>query len=113
MQDSLQHIIEQAIGQKVQISLRPPLTFQSNRLFDVWVNGRHLIAKEFLKPEEEPDAPAREFGALQLLEPLNIAPRPVFYDPEIAPVVVYEFMAGEMWDRKRPSPHELAQLAQL
>lgn len=98
---------------KAQISIRHPLTFQSNRLYDVWVNGRHLIAKEFLKPDEWQDAPACEFWALQLLEPLDIAPCPVFYDPEIAPIVVYEFMEGEMWDRKRPSPHELAQLAQL
>ena len=113
-QGVLKHVVEQAVGQNVpQISVRPPLTFQSNRLYDVWVNGRHLIAKEFLKLEEEPDAPAREFRALQLLEPLDIAPRPVFYDSEIGPIVVYEFMDGEMWDRKRPLPHELAQLAQL
>ncbi len=113
-QNALKHVVEQAAGQNTaQISVRPPLTFQSNRLYDVWVNGRHLIAKEFLKPEEEPDAPAREFRALQLLEPLDIAPRPVFYDSEIGPIVVYEFMDGEMWDRKRPLPHELAQLAQL
>ena len=113
MPNSLQNVVEQAVGQQAHISLRPPLTFQSNRLYDVWVNGRHLIAKEFLKTEEEPDAPAREFQALQLLEHLDIAPSPIFYDPTIAPIVIYEFMAGEMWDRKRPSPHELAQLAQL
>jgi aminoglycoside phosphotransferase (APT) family kinase protein len=111
----LKSVVEQAVEHSAtaRISIRPPLTFQSNRLYDVWLNGRHLIAKEFLKPEEQQDAPAREFQALQLLEPLDIAPRPVFYDPKIAPIVVYEFMAGEMWDRKRPSPHELAQLAQL
>jgi aminoglycoside phosphotransferase (APT) family kinase protein len=116
MHNVLQHVLEQATGLKaarIQITIRPPLDFQSNRLYDVWVNGRHLIAKEFLKQDEWQDAPAREFQALQLLEPLDIAPRPVFYDPALAPVVVYEFMDGEMWDRKRPSPHELAQLAQL
>lgn len=113
MLTALKNIVEEAIGQGAEISLRTPLTYQSNRLYDVWINGRHLIAKEFLKPEDEPDAPAREFQALQLLEPLDIAPRPVFYDPALAPIVVYEFMAGEMWDRKRPLPHELAQLAQL
>lgn len=111
----LRQIIAQAVGPKVEcrISVRPPLTYQSNRLYDVWVNGRHLIAKEFLKPDEWQDAPAREFRALQILEPLDIAPCPVLYDPEIAPIVVYEFMDGEMWDRKRPLPHELAQLAKV
>lgn len=111
----LTQVIARAVGPKAAFrhSVRPPLTFQSNRLYDVWVNGRHLIAKEFLKPEAEPDAPAREYHALQRLEPLDIAPRPVFYDPALAPIVVYEFMDGEMWDRKRPSPHDLAQLAQL
>ncbi len=57
-QAALTHVIEQATGEEaaaLQISLRQPLTFQSNRLYDVWVNGRHLIAKEFLKPEEEPE----------------------------------------------------------
>lgn len=115
MQNAMRLIVKEAVGQSAtaHISIRLPLTFQSNRLYDVWVNGRHLIAKEFLKPEEQQDAPAREFRALQLLEPLDVAPRPIFYDPKIAPIVVYEFMEGEMWDRKRPSPHELAQLAQL
>lgn len=110
----LKCVVEQAVGRNAaKISVRPPLTFQSNRLYDVWVNGRHLIAKEFLKPDELQDAPAREFQALQLLEPLDIAPRPVFYDPDMAPVVVYEFMEGEMWDRKRPSPSELTQLTEV
>ena len=112
----LEQIVAHAIGLKVgaaRIAIRPPLDFQSNRLYDVWVNGRHLIAKEFLKPDEWADAPAREFRALQLLQPLDIAPHPVYYDPGAAPIVVYAFMEGEMWDRKRPSAGELAQLAKL
>src|SRR5688572_6317605 len=34
------------------ISLRVPEVYQSNQLFDVWVEGRHLIAKQFLKEDE-------------------------------------------------------------
>ncbi len=116
MQNNLEIVVANATGletQVTQISLRSPLEFQSNRLYDVWANGQHFIAKEFLKPDEWQDAPAREFQALQLLEPLDIAPRPVFYDSKIAPIVVYEFMEGEMWDRYKPSPDELAQLTQV
>jgi aminoglycoside phosphotransferase (APT) family kinase protein len=56
-------------------------------------------------------APVREARALQLLAPLDVAPRYVFYDPDLAPVVIYEFMAGEMWDRHRPTSAELNELA--
>ena len=47
--------IAQLIGARtadLRVQLRPPLDYQSNRLYDVWTAGRHLIAKEFLKPDE-------------------------------------------------------------
>lgn len=109
-------IISQATGlppEKVTITLRPPIDHQSNRLYDLWADGKHLILKEFLKPEEWADAPLREFCALQRLAALDIAPQPVFYDPTLGPLVVYRFMKGEMWDRRKPAPAELAQLAAL
>jgi hypothetical protein len=55
----------------------PPLAHHSNRLIDAWSGGQHLIVKEFLKPDEFDGAPAREYRALQLLAPLDIAPQPV------------------------------------
>jgi hypothetical protein len=41
--ETVRLVVEQAAGKGVEarISLRSPLTFQSNRLYDVWVNGRH------------------------------------------------------------------------
>lgn len=92
---------------------RIPLNFQSNQLFDVWQNGRHYIAKHYLKTDELNDAPHREFKALQLLAPLDVAPQPVFYDPDLGPVVIYEFLEGTMWDRTRPTAVQLQQLAEL
>jgi thiamine kinase-like enzyme len=108
--------VEEATGQtfdSLSLRLRPPNTHQSNRLYDVWAGGRHLIAKDFVKEEEWAAAPRREFESLHLLAPLDIAPHPVFYDPRVGPVVVYEFMEGRAWGRYRPSPAELEQLANL
>jgi len=96
-----------------RIALRPPLDHQSNRLYDVWTGQRHLIAKEFIRPAEIHDAPAREFRALQRLASLGIAPRPVFFDPALGPVVMYEYLEGEIWDRRKPTPSDLTQLAEL
>jgi aminoglycoside phosphotransferase (APT) family kinase protein len=104
------------ISDAVRISLRPPLDHQSNRLYDVWAGGRRLILKEFLKPDEFHAAPLREIRALELLASLDIAPQPVFYHPPappLGPIVVYEFMQGEMWDRRRPSAAELTRLAEI
>ena len=95
---------------------RPPLPHQSNRLYDVQADGQHWILKEFLKPEEFDSSPEREYRALNLLRPFDIAPQPVFFQPQTSnlnPIVVYEFMAGEMWDRISPNPGQLAQLAEL
>lgn len=106
--------------QDVRVRLRPVLTYQSNRLYDAHVAGRRLIVKEFLKPEEFHEAPVREFEGLRLLAPLDIAPQPLLLRPHRAlgngtgrPLVVYEYMPGEMWDRRTPSPHDLAALAEL
>ena len=84
-----------------------PLAHQSNRLYDVWVKDeQHWIAKEFLKSGELEDAPRREFDALTLLQDTDIAPQPVHFAPateSLGPVVIYEFMDGEMWDRYSPT----------
>lgn len=106
-------IVARALGKWAVIQERTPLTFQSNQLFDVWHNGRHHIAKYFLKDDELLDAPRREFAALQLLSQLDIAPQPVFYDPALGPVVIYEFLDGTMWDRTPPTAVQLQQLADL
>ncbi|WP_420643881.1 phosphotransferase [Candidatus Leptofilum sp.] len=111
--DLVQQVVAQALGSDTAVSPRPPLTFQSNQLFDVWQNGRHHIAKHYLKSDELIDAPRREFEALQLLSPLDVAPQPTFYDPSLGPVVIYEFLAGEMWDRMKPTAVQLQQLADL
>jgi hypothetical protein len=42
-----------------------------------------------------------------------VAPQPVFYDPALGPVVIYEFLEGTMWDRTRPTAVQLQQLADL
>lgn len=98
---------------QVVIKERPRLPIQNNCLYDVYVAGRHLIAKEFLRFAVEPLAPVREFQSLQRLGSLGIAPQPLLYRPDVAPVVVYEFMDGVMWDRSRPQPAQLSQLADL
>src|SRR5581483_685029 len=102
---------------EVRVTLRAPLEHQSNRLYDGWAGGRHLILKEYLKPSEFQTAPVREMRALELLAPLDVAPRPVWFEPqrppERGPIVIYEFLEGTMWDRRRPSAVELAALAAL
>lgn len=96
-----------------QLTLRKALEVQSNELYDLRVNNRHLIVKRFLKADELTVAPLREYRSLQLLAPYDIAPQPVFYDPALGPIVVYEYLAGAMWDRRRPNPTQLTRLAAL
>ncbi|HEV8635444.1 MAG TPA: phosphotransferase [Chloroflexota bacterium] len=102
---------------EVRVRARPPIDHQSNRLHDVWLGERHLIAKEFLKADELATAPVREHRALELLAPLDLAPRPVAIEPEprppLGPLVLYEFMDGAMWDRRRPTRDDLARLAEV
>jgi aminoglycoside phosphotransferase (APT) family kinase protein len=118
--DDLTALLARAVGcspPHVRVTLRPALEHQSNRLYDGWVGQRHLILKEYLKPAEFQTAPAREFRALNLLAPLDVAPQPGWFEPEHpperGPVVIYEFMEGTMWDRRRPSAADLAALAAL
>ena len=114
MLSSLHAIAAQATGLPagdIELTPRAPLEHQANRLYDFWAAGRHLILKEFLLPDERHAAAAREYQALKLLAPLDLAPQPVFFDPSLGPVVIYEFMAGEMWDRRKPTTADLAQLA--
>ena len=96
----------------IRVVLRPALAHQSNRLYDIWADGTHAIAKEFLHPDELQDAPLREYQALQLLRPFGIAPVPIFYDSRLAPIVIYGFLEGTMWDRQRPTPQMLGLLAE-
>ena len=116
MNEQLIQVVEQATGfpyASVQLAMRPPLEIQSNELYDLWVGDRHLIVKRFLKADEMTVAPQREVRALRLLASYDIAPQPVFYDPTLGPIVVYEYLEGTMWDRKRPDPEQLACLAQF
>jgi aminoglycoside phosphotransferase (APT) family kinase protein len=109
-------VITKEIGVKTQnltIRLRKPLGYQSNRLYDIWAEKDHFIAKEYLKTNELEVAPLREHKALQLLSPLDIAPQPVYYEPAVGPLVIYQFMEGEMWDRRPPSAADLARLMEV
>jgi len=108
--------IAPALGLKsgrISVMLRSPLENQSNRLYDVWAGDRHWIAKEYIKPEELESAPRREHKTLCLLAPLDIAPQPVFYEPAVGPIVIYEYMEGQMWDRRHASPADLQKLAEV
>jgi aminoglycoside phosphotransferase (APT) family kinase protein len=98
---------------KIRISPRRALDFQSNRLYDMWADENHFIVKEYLQPNELEAAPLREFRALRLLSALDIAPQPIYYDPSIGPLVIYEYMDGEMWDRRSPSAEDLAKLMEV
>lgn len=118
-QETLIALVGQITGlphTQIRLSVRTPLSIQSNRLYDVWAGNQRLILKEYLKEPEFNDAPRREFDALHLLEPLDIAPRPLHRQPPkppFGPIVLYEYMEGSMWDRRKPSAQELGQLADL
>src|SRR5437868_2896303 len=81
----------------ITLSPRPALNYHTNQLYDAWAADRHLIVKEFLRPATRQADAAREFGALNRLAPLDMAPQPVFFEPARGAVVIYEFMPGEMW----------------
>jgi aminoglycoside phosphotransferase (APT) family kinase protein len=101
----------------LRVEDRPPLDHQSNRLYDAWVDGRRLLVKEYLKPEEFSTGPIREHRALELLAPFDVAPQPVGvvveHGSDSGPLVVYEYLDGEMWDRRKPSEGELEALADI
>jgi len=107
---NIQEIVQKQIAPTLGLSpngltlaQRQPLESQSNRLYDLCAGDLHFIVKEYLKASELESAPLHEYQALRLLSPLDVAPQPVFYNPVIGPVVVYEFLPGKMWDRQPPA----------
>jgi hypothetical protein len=105
--------IAPAIGFKspdLRIKPRQPLENQSNRLYDVFSEDHHFIAKENLKTKELDIAPLREYKALQALSSLDIAPQPIYYEPSVGPIVIYEYLEGEMWDRCPLTTNDLHRL---
>jgi aminoglycoside phosphotransferase (APT) family kinase protein len=118
--ETLKQQVTAALGlapAEASLALREPAPYQSNHLYDLRAGRGHWIVKEYRKPDEFDLAPRREYGALERLESLDIAPRPVLLQveprPPLGPFVVYEYMPGRMWDRRRPSAAELGRLAQI
>ena len=71
-----------------------------NAVFRLRGEGLDWVVKRFavdLPPSLYPNLPEAEYLALQRLSPLQAAPRPVAFFPGDAPVLVYEFFAGEEW----------------
>jgi hypothetical protein len=113
--ETVRIVVARVIGRPAldnEFTIRLAAPHQSNRLYDVRVDGMHLIAKEYLRADL-PDAAQHEYQALRRLDSLQLAPQPVFFDPSIGRVVVYRYMEGEMWDRRVPSAAELRALAEL
>ena len=96
------------------VAERQALPHQGNRLFDVWLGLRHLIAKLFCHPDPERRwvSAEREHNALQLLLSSALAPYPRGFRGGPEPVVIYDYVPGSMWDRQPPSPVQLYQLAE-
>jgi hypothetical protein len=59
-------LLADAPASGVRIGPRAPLDHQSNRLYDAWTSSRHLIVKEYLKPDEFSTGPIHEHRALEL-----------------------------------------------
>ena len=115
MQTFTKHSIAQILGwhpDDFVFEKRGPIDLQSNDLYDIKSDQHHFILKAYLKEAELEEAPRREFQSLNLLQSTYLAPKPIFFDPAIGPFVIYEYMEGEMWNRKRPSPHQLQELAE-
>jgi Ser/Thr protein kinase RdoA (MazF antagonist) len=120
MNDCLVEIVARLGGyvpSDLLVEVRTPLEHQSNRLYDAWIGRRHLLVKEYLKQEEYSTAPLMEHRALEMLAPFDIAPQPIGvelgHSQEVGPIVVYEYLDGEMWGRRKPSDDELAALADV
>ena len=108
--------ITQRTPDKLDITLWQPTEHQSNHTYQIRFDDTHWIAKVYLKPAEYEDAPRREVESLRLLANYDIAPQLILHEPHTdthKPIVIYEYMAGEMWDRNKPSANDLAQLADL
>lgn len=118
----MQKIIRQRVHEltatpltEIEVQERQRLEYQSNNLYDVKFNNTHWIAKVFTKVDEFTSSPKREYDALNLLEALDVAPKAIDYLPYPDyehPIVIYEYMQGEMWDRRKPLQDELKQLAE-
>ena len=116
MNPLISRVVTAATGRsphQFQIRKRPPLPIQSNHLYDVYVDGHHYIAKEYRQPDELEVAPAREYKTLQRLAHLDIAPQPLFFNPGLGPVILYEFLLGTMWNRQPPDHAGLMALARV
>ena len=106
---------------EVRVELRTPLDHQSNRLYDAWAGDRHLLGKEYLKPDEFSTAPLHEHRSLELLAQFDVAPQPVGVEfehgPDVGPIVVYEYLwiGSGQWShptgRATPTPGMLSNLA--
>jgi aminoglycoside phosphotransferase (APT) family kinase protein len=103
MNGTLKREVTTALGlapAEVSLTLRRPITYQSNRLYDLRAGKAHWIVKEYRRPDEFELAPRREYGSLERLESLDVAPRPVFLQanarPPLGPYVVYEYMPGRI-----------------
>jgi thiamine kinase-like enzyme len=71
-----------------------------NAVFRVRGDGLDWVVKRFAvdqPPSLYPNLPEAEHLALQRLSPIHAAPRPVAFIAGEAPVLVYEFFAGEEW----------------
>jgi aminoglycoside phosphotransferase (APT) family kinase protein len=95
---------------------RSRLDHQSHRLYDAWDGKRRLIVKEFVRADKLTLGPLREFRALEALRHLDLTPVPVLCALEpgllhVGPLVVYEFMDGEMWDRQPRTEADMVALA--
>ena len=118
MRDIIRKRVQEISGvalSDISIKERKRLDYQNNNLYDVKFGDNHWIAKEFVKEDEFLDSPKREFDALKLLSNYDVAPQPIDFMPYPdyeRPVVIYEYMVGEMWNRRKPSPDELKTLAE-
>lgn len=82
------------------LSAKPLAGGYLNAVFRVRGDGLDWVVKRFAidpPPSLYPNLPDAEHLALQRLAPLRAAPRPVAFFPGEAPVLVYEFFAGEEW----------------
>ena len=96
---------------QIETRLRQPRGYQTHTLFDVTAPGRHLIAKRYTLQDGQDDAPRREFAALKLVAGLGLAPQPVWCDGRS--LVLYEFLPGQVWDRRAATPAEMSALAEV
>ncbi|MEL7433294.1 MAG: aminoglycoside phosphotransferase family protein [Chloroflexota bacterium] len=119
---SLDHYLRSLVAglagdaQNIQIKKRPPLDIQSNALFDVYTGQHRWIAKVYLKEAEYDSAPLTEYRNLKRLAPHGLAPTPIAhfaYDGMHQPVVIYDYIDGEMVDRRPLTVAEMRDFAEM